>query len=72
MVSGPLRGPSGVTRLAVALFAVALAHFATSVTFGHSVASALETLAEDTLMLVAVVSVVAAVRWRLRRKAQEE
>jgi hypothetical protein len=52
------------------LFAVAIAHFATAVTFGHSVAGALESLAEDLVMLVAMVSTVAWVRSRMRRKAQ--
>ncbi|MEV6546096.1 hypothetical protein [Streptomyces sp. NPDC051665] len=71
-MSGPLLpGRAGETRLALALLAVAIAHFATAVAFGHSVPGALETLAEDTVMLVAVVSAVACVRSRMRRRAQE-
>lgn len=57
-------------RFTLMLFAIAIAHFATAVTFGHSVTNALGTLAEDTVMLIAVVSVVAYVRSRMRRKAQ--
>ena len=71
-MSGPLRWRAWETRVVLGLVAVAGAHFATSVVFGHSVASALEALAEDTAMLVAVVSVVAVVRSRKpRRRAQE-
>ena len=55
-MSGPLLpGRAGETRLALGLLGVA---------------SALETLAEDTVMLVAVVSAVACVRSRMRRRAQ--
>ncbi|WP_406436299.1 hypothetical protein OHB00_20190 [Streptomyces sp. NBC_00631] len=57
-------------RFALMLFAIAIAHFATAVTFGHSVSSALGTLAEDTVMLTLVVSLVAYVRSRMRRKEQ--
>ncbi|MFD4556263.1 hypothetical protein ACFWP5_18440 [Streptomyces sp. NPDC058469] len=70
-MSGPPRGRAGETRFALGLLAVAIAHFATAVAFGHSVASALETLAEDTAMLVAVVSTVAWVSSRTRRRTQE-
>ncbi|WP_405948414.1 hypothetical protein OG588_19520 [Streptomyces prunicolor] len=71
-MSGPLLpGRAGEIRFALALLAVAIAHFATAVAFGHSVAGALETLAEDTVMFVAVVSTVARVRSRMRRRAQE-
>lgn len=56
-------------RFALMLFAIAIAHFATAVTFGHSVTNAWGTLAEDTVMLVFVVSTVAYVRSRMRRKA---
>lgn len=70
-MSGPLLpGRAGETRLALGLLGVAIAHFATAVAFGHSVARALETLAEDTVMLVAVVSAVACVRSRMRRRAR--
>lgn len=57
-------------RFTLMLFAIAIAHFATAVGFGHSTMNALETLAEDTVMLFAVVSVVACVRFRMRQKAQ--
>lgn len=57
-------------RFTLMLFAIAIAHFATAVGFGHSIMNALETLAEDTVMLFVVVSVVAYVRFRMRRKAQ--
>lgn len=57
-------------RFTLMLFAIAIAHFATAVTFGHSVMSALGTLAEDTVMLAVVVSVIAYVMSRLRRKGQ--
>ncbi|MFC8427991.1 hypothetical protein [Streptomyces sp. NPDC057253] len=57
-------------RFTLMLIAIALAHFATAVAFGHSVTSALATLAEDTVMLIVVVSAVAYIRTRMRRKAQ--
>ncbi|MFJ2831507.1 hypothetical protein ACIPC1_28775 [Streptomyces sp. NPDC087263] len=57
-------------RFTLMLFAIAIAHFATAVAFGHSVTNALGTLAEDTALLIAVVSVGAYVRSRMRRKAQ--
>lgn len=57
-------------RFALMLFAVAIAHFATAVTFGHSVTNALGTPAEDAAMLIIVVSTVAYVRSRMRRTTQ--
>ncbi|MEV5959461.1 hypothetical protein AB0M11_37950 [Streptomyces sp. NPDC051987] len=57
-----------VVRFALMLCTIALAHFATAVTFGHSVPGALGSLAEDTVMLAVVDSVVAYVRSRMRRK----
>ncbi|WP_406005444.1 hypothetical protein OG440_04135 [Streptomyces sp. NBC_00637] len=56
-------------RFTLALCAVAVAHFATAVAFGHSVGEALGALAEDTVMLLVVLSVVAYVRARTRPKA---
>ncbi|WP_262064223.1 hypothetical protein [Streptomyces sp. STR69] len=67
-MSGLLPGRAGETRLALALLTVTIAHFATAVAFGHSVAGALESLAEDLVMLVAVVATVAWVRSRMRRR----
>ncbi len=67
-----LLGRAGETWFVLALLAIAIAHFATAVAFGHYIASALETLAEDTVMLVAVVSAVACVRSGMRRRAQED
>ncbi|MFI5888419.1 hypothetical protein [Streptomyces sp. NPDC051554] len=55
-------------RFALMLLAIAVAHFVTAVTFGHSVTNALETLAEDMALLIAVISVVAYVRSRRRRR----
>ena len=46
-----------------------IAHFATAITFGHSVTDALGTLAEDTVILIVVVSVVTYIRSRMRSKA---
>ena len=71
-MSGPFRGRARTTRFALALLAVAIARFATAVAFGHSVASALVTLAEDTVLLVVVVSAVAWVRSPARRRAHED
>lgn len=53
-------------RLALAFFAIALAHFATALAFGHSVTGALGSLAEDTILLAALLSVIAYVRSRTR------
>ncbi|MFD5403694.1 hypothetical protein [Streptomyces griseorubiginosus] len=53
-------------RLALALFAVALAHFATALAFGHSVTAALGSLAEDTVLFAVLLSVIAFVRSRAR------
>lgn len=53
-------------RLALALFAVALAHFATALAFGHSVTGALGSLAEDTVLLAVLLAVIAYVRSRAR------
>ncbi|MFJ3306871.1 hypothetical protein ACIPSA_27845 [Streptomyces sp. NPDC086549] len=58
-------------RFTLMLFAIAIAHFATAVTFGHSVMSALGTLAEDTVMFAVVVSAIAYVGSRLRRRGQK-
>ncbi|MFE2424822.1 hypothetical protein [Streptomyces hokutonensis] len=71
-MSGPLPGRPWGTEVVLGLVAVAIAHFATAVAFGHSVASALETLAEDMVMLVVVASVVAVVRSRKRRRRAQE
>jgi len=57
-------------RFALILCTIAIAHFAAAITFGHSVTNALGTLAEDVVMLLVVVSTVAYVRWRMRRKKQ--
>ncbi|MFD8076850.1 hypothetical protein ACFV3E_29830 [Streptomyces sp. NPDC059718] len=57
-------------RFTLMLCAIVIAHFATALTFGHSVTNGLGTLSEDTVMLIVVVSVVAYVRSRMRRKAQ--
>ncbi|MFD8723963.1 hypothetical protein ACFV2H_39915 [Streptomyces sp. NPDC059629] len=57
-------------RFTLMLFAIAIAHFATAVSFGHSVTNVLGTLAEDTVMLNVVVAVVAYIRSRMRRKGQ--
>ncbi|MFD4527468.1 hypothetical protein ACFWP7_26750 [Streptomyces sp. NPDC058470] len=57
-------------RFTLMLCAIAIAHFATAVAFGHSVTNALATLAEDTALLIAVVSAGAYVRSRMRRRAQ--
>jgi O-antigen ligase len=56
-------------RFGLMLLALALAHFATAVAFGHAVPRALGNLAEDTVVLIAVVSVAACVRSRIRRGA---
>ncbi|MEU5040277.1 hypothetical protein [Streptomyces griseorubiginosus] len=53
-------------RLALALFAIALAHFATALAFGHSVTAALGSLAEDTVLFAVLLSVIAFVRSRAR------
>ncbi|MFJ2902562.1 hypothetical protein [Streptomyces sp. NPDC087212] len=58
-------------RFALLLFAIALAHFATAIVFGHSVTHALGSLAEDTAMLIVLISVVAYIRSRMRRKAKK-
>ncbi|MBV2358058.1 hypothetical protein KUM39_27560 [Streptomyces sp. J2-1] len=55
-------------RLGLLFFAISLAHLATAVAFGHSVANALKAFGEDTVMLIAVISVIAYVRARMRRK----
>ncbi|MGY4976251.1 hypothetical protein ACWCYL_03630 [Streptomyces sp. 900105755] len=57
-------------RFTLMLLAIAIAHFATAVAFGHSVTNAWGTLAEDMVMVVVVVSVVAYIRSRMRRKGQ--
>ncbi|MFC8342288.1 hypothetical protein [Streptomyces sp. GKU 895] len=57
-------------RFALMLCAIAIAHFAAAITFGHSVTNASGTLAEDAVMLLVVVSTVAYVRWRTRRKKE--
>ncbi|MBY8882551.1 hypothetical protein [Actinacidiphila acidipaludis] len=69
MTAGPdgQRRRFSLPRCALALFAVAIAHCATAVTFGHSVTNALENLAEDSLMIAVPVMAVATVRSRLRR-----
>ncbi|WP_097273084.1 hypothetical protein [Streptomyces sp. TLI_55] len=55
-------------RFALMVLALPIAHSATAITFGHSVTNALGTLAEDTAMLIVVVSTVAYVRSRVRRE----
>jgi uncharacterized membrane protein YdjX (TVP38/TMEM64 family) len=67
--AGKRRGFS-LLRFALALFAIAIAHFATAVAFGHSTTDALETLASDTVMLIVVLLLAVCVRSRMRRKAQ--
>ncbi|MEU6198073.1 hypothetical protein [Streptomyces sp. NPDC047061] len=72
MTAEPDEKSQGFTllRFTLMLFTVAIAHFATAVAFGHSVTNALETLAEDTVMLMVAVSVVPCIRSRVRRKGQ--
>ncbi|MFF7950496.1 hypothetical protein [Streptomyces griseorubiginosus] len=53
-------------RLVLALFTIALAHFATALAFGHSVTGALRSLAEDAVLFAVLLSVIAYVRSRTR------
>ncbi|MEU1183823.1 hypothetical protein ABZ464_40610 [Streptomyces sp. NPDC005820] len=57
-------------RFTLMLCAIAIAHFVTAVTFGHSISNALGALAEDTVMLIAVISVIAYIRSKIRRRTQ--
>ncbi|MDX2543254.1 MULTISPECIES: hypothetical protein [Streptomyces] len=61
-----------LSRFALMLLAIALAHFLTAVGFGHSVADALWTLAEDAAMVLVVVAVAAYIRTRMRRREAGE